>query len=65
VRALVGIGEDGVRLAKLLEALLGLLVAGVAVGVALHGGGAERLLDLPVVGVPRDAEHLVVVARCH
>jgi hypothetical protein len=34
--ALVGVGEDGVRLGRLLELLLGGLVARVAVGVELH-----------------------------
>jgi hypothetical protein len=50
VRALVGIGEDRVGLVDLLEALLGLLVAGVAIGVALHRERAERLLDLRLAG---------------
>ena len=62
LRALVGIGEHGVGLARLLEAVLGLLVAGIAIGVVLHGELAIRLLELRVAGRARDAEDLVVVA---
>src|SRR5581483_7286669 len=52
--ALVGVGEDGVGLVGLLEALLGLLVPRVAVRVVLHGQAAVRLLDLVLGGVARD-----------
>src|SRR5262249_27056436 len=62
VRTLVGIREDGVRLVDLLEFLLGVLVALVLVRVVLHGQGAERLLDLGLARLLRDAEDLVVVA---
>ena len=65
VGALVGVGQDGVRLADLLEALLGLLVAGVAVGVVGAGEVAVGLLQLRVVGVPGDAEDAVVVLGGH
>ena len=60
--ALVRVAEDAVGLGRLLEALLGLLVAGVAVGVVLEGELAVGGLDLLLRGVARDAEHLVVVA---
>ena len=51
--ALVGIGQDGVGLVDLLEALLGLLVAGVPVGVVLQRELAEGLLELGLAGVAR------------
>ena len=63
VGALVGVGEDGVGLAELLEAALGVLVPRVAVRMVLHRELAVGLLDLRVAGAARDAEDLVVVAR--
>src|SRR5688500_6346322 len=62
VRALVGIGEDRVGLAELLEALLGLLVTGILVGMELHGQLPVGLLQLGVAGTLVDAENLVIVA---
>ena len=63
VSALVGIGQDGVRLVDLFEPLLGFLVAAVAVGMELHRELAISLLDLGLAGGARDAEDLVIVAR--
>src|SRR5262249_48867328 len=63
VSALVGIGQDGVRLVHFLEPLLGVFVAAVAIGVVLHRELAIGLLDLGLAGGARDAEDLVVVAR--
>ena len=63
--ALLGVAEDVVRLGDLLEALLGLLVAGVLVGVVLARELAVRLLDLVGRGLALDAEHLVVVLCGH
>src|SRR5438876_416544 len=60
VRALVRIGEHAVRLVDLLEALLGLLVAGVLVGMELHRELPVGLLQLGTAGALPDAEHLVV-----
>src|SRR5687767_802626 len=62
VRALVGIGENRVGLAELLEALLGLLVTGILVGMELHGQLPVGLLQLGVAGTLVDAENLVIVA---
>jgi hypothetical protein len=59
--ALLGIGEDIVRLRDLLEALLRLLVAPVAVRVVLAREPPVGLLDLLVGGVLAYAEDLVVV----
>ena len=64
--ALVGVAEHVVGLGDLLEALLGLLVVGVAVGVVLARELAVGLLDLLGSRLLVDAERLVVVgARCH
>src|SRR6185503_18901617 len=60
-RALLVVREDGVRLRRLLELVLGRLVARVLVGVVPDRETAIRLLDLRRVGVALDAEHLVVV----
>ena len=59
--ALVGIRQRVVRRGDLLEALLGLLVARVAIRVILAGELPVGLLDLLVGGVLADAEGLVVV----
>ena len=63
--ALLGVAEDAVGLRRLLEALLGLLVARVAVGVVLERQLAVGGLDLLLGGVPGDPEDLVVVALGH
>src|SRR5215471_159236 len=63
--ALVGIGEHGVGLADLLEALLGARVAGILVRMVLTSEGAVGLLQRGVVGVAGDAEDLVVVLGRH
>ncbi len=64
--ALVGVGENLVGLAALLELLLGLGIVRVAVGVELHGELAIRGLDLAVGGGAFDTQDLVVVGlhRC-
>ena len=61
-RASLRVGQDLVRLRRLLELLLGLGVVLVDVRVQLARELAERPLDLALVGLLRDAEHLVVVA---
>ena len=61
-RAALGVGEDLVRLGGLLELLLGLRVVAVHVRVQLAREPPEGLLDLGLVGVAGDAEHLVRVA---
>jgi hypothetical protein len=58
-RAPLGVGEDLVGLGSLLELLLRLRVMPVHVRVKLARHAPERLLDLLLVGVARDAEHLV------
>jgi hypothetical protein len=63
--ALVGIAEDAVGLRRLLEALLGLLVPGVAVGVVLERELAVGGLHLLLGGVSGDPEDLVIVALRH
>jgi len=61
--ALVGVGRGSRRPRRpFLELLLGLRVVVVDVGVQLAGELAEGLLDLGLVGVAANAEHLVGVA---
>src|SRR5690606_22058483 len=60
---LLRVREDGVRLVDLLETLLGLLVAGVAVGVVLEGEAPVRGLYLGGIGVAFDPEERVVVGH--
>ena len=59
----IGVRQHLVGLGRLLELGLGVRVVGVDVGVQLARQPPERLLDRRLVGVARDAEHLVVVAR--
>ena len=59
--ALLGVGEHGVGLTDVLEALLGRGVPGVLVGVVLAGELAVGLLDRGRVGVLGDAEDRVEV----
>src|SRR5437588_5476613 len=59
-----GIGEHLVRLGGLLELLLRLRVVAVDVRVKLAGQPPEGLLDRGLVGVARDAEHVVVIPCC-
>jgi len=61
-RALLRVGEYGVRLRGLLELLLRLRSSRVPVRVVLQGKPPVRGLQLRTVGVARDTEHLVVVA---
>src|SRR5438093_2241244 len=61
LRSLVGIRQDRVRLAGLLEAVLGVLVPRIAVGMVLHRQLTGGLLDLGGARRARDAADLVVV----
>src|SRR5690606_24213505 len=54
-----------VRLLRFLEFRFGLRIAGVAVRVIFHGEAPVSLLELGLAGIPRDTEHLVVVALRH
>ena len=63
--ALVGVGQDLVRLVDLLEALLGLLVPGVDVRMVLPGELAVGGPDLLLGGGLRHAQHGVVVLEFH
>ena len=60
--ALLGIAQDAVGLAALLEALLGGFVAGIAVGVVLQGKLAVGTLDLDIARGAADAEDFVIIA---
>ena len=63
-RALVSVGQDFVGFPGLLEFFLGSLVAGVTVGVVLHGGLAVGLLYVVGAGILADAQHLIVISFC-
>ena len=64
---LVGIGQHLVGLAHLLELFLGCLIAGVPVGVVLHGHFPIGFLYLIGAGALVDPQHLVIVTFvfCH
>ncbi len=63
--ALLGVREDLVGLRRLLERLLRLLAARVAVGVMLQGQLPVGLLDLFDRSAPVNPEHFVVIAFGH
>ena len=64
--ALVRVGKNIVGLIDLLELFLGVLVAGVQVGVVLFGQLAVGAFDLGIGGVFADPQHLVVITFfCH
>jgi hypothetical protein len=62
--ALAVVAQHLERLGRLLEALLGLLVARVAVRVVLHRHLAVGLLDVRCGCAALDAQNLVIVAFC-
>jgi hypothetical protein len=64
-RALPGIGENFVGFLRLLEALFGLGVIGVAIGMVLHRELAIGLLEVILGRIACDAEHLVIISFCH
>src|SRR5260221_6154038 len=59
--ALVAVPQHAVGLGRFLEALLGVLVPRVAIGVVLEGEPAVRRLDLGCRGPAGHAQHLVAV----
>ena len=59
------IGEHRVRFGRFLEALLGVAIVRVAIGVVLQRELAIRALDLLVRRLALDAQYLVVVALAH
>src|SRR5262249_19180702 len=62
---LVGIRQNRVRLADLLEALLGLFVAGVFVRMVRPGEIPVGPLQFGVIGVSGHTEHAIVVLGGH
>src|SRR5262249_34700372 len=63
--ALVAVLEDVIGLVELLEAVLAILVARIAIRMVLHGQLAEGRLELHLGGRARHAQDLVVVAFRH
>ncbi|MNZ61019.1 hypothetical protein D3C78_791000 [compost metagenome] len=64
-RTLARVGQDLVGLVGLLEFLLGLLVAGIAVRVVLHGQPTISLLQLRLAGTALDTQYLVEITLGH
>ena len=62
--ALFGVAEDLIGLVELLEALLGVFVVGVQVGMAFLGFFAVRALDFGLGGILAYAQHLIIIALC-
>ncbi len=62
---LLAVREHLVGLLGLLELVLGLLVARIAVRVVFHRELAISLLDVVVAGVLRDAQNLVIITLRH
>jgi hypothetical protein len=56
-RALLAVGENGVGLAALLEALFRFRIAGIAVRMVLQGKLAIGALDFLIAGGTRDAQN--------
>ena len=63
--AALRIRENLVGLGSLLEPLRRVGILGVDVGVKLARELAERLLDLRLIGLARDAKHLIRIACGH
>ncbi len=63
--AFLDVGEDGVRLRRLLELFFRSLVVRIPVGMELHRLLAIRALELRHARSPADAEHLVIIALAH
>src|SRR5215472_275763 len=63
--ALVGVLENVIGLVDFLEMLLTVLIAGIAIGMELHGELTERGFDLRVARAARYAQHIVIVALRH
>ena len=63
--ALLRVRQRLIGLVQFLELRLGRLVAGIAVGMALHRRLAEGDLQLDVGRGPGDAENFVIVALGH
>ena len=61
----VAIGEDLVGLGRLLEAFLGLGVAGLLVGMVFERQATVGALQVCLAGIAGDAEDFVVVALGH
>ena len=64
-RPLVGLAQDLIGLRRLLEALLGLRVAGITIGMQLEGELAVGALEVLLASRAIDPEHFVIVALCH
>ena len=63
--ALLRVGQDGVRLRRFLEGLLGLVISGVAIGMEFQRELAIRALDLDFARVPGHTKDFIVITLAH
>ena len=63
-RALLAVGEDGIRFSDLLEFVFRVRIVGVAVRMVRHRELAVSALDFNVGGRTGNTEHLVIIAFC-
>jgi hypothetical protein len=63
--AFLGVLQDVVGLADLLEALLGAVVSGIAVRMIFHGQLAVGLLKVFRLGAAPHTEGFIVALLCH
>ena len=63
--ALLGVAQDAVGLGRFLELVLGFLGARISVRVVLQGELAVSPLECRRIGLPADAQHLVIVPFLH
>ena len=64
-RTFLGIIQDLVSLAQLLELFLGGFVTRILVRVIFHGELAVRFFDFVLAGAPWQAEDLIIIAFRH
>src|SRR5277367_4976687 len=64
-RTLLRIGEDLVGLLGLLELVLGILIAGIAIRVVTHGKTSVRLANVGLARIARQIQHFVVILLRH
>ena len=62
LRASLGIGKNLVRLVEFLEALLGVLIAGITIGMKLDSESAVGFFQFSFAGAAIDAENFVVIS---
>jgi len=64
-RALVAVLQDVIGLVDFLEFVLAFRIAGIAIGMVLHGELAERRFEFGLRAGPGNLQHLIVIAFGH